>query len=61
MVTRRAKNGTYYEEPPYTEEEELAIYHALCGGDRPIVTLHGPRPVATSQTPDKKPPPSPEE
>jgi hypothetical protein len=47
MVRKRAENGTYYHEPPYTEEEEMEIYRRM---DGPITILHAPtNPVRPSQ------------
>ena len=32
MVRKRAENGTYYHESPYTEEEEPEIYRRMNAG-----------------------------
>jgi hypothetical protein len=32
MVRKMAENGSYYHEPPYTEEEELEIYRRMNAG-----------------------------
>lgn len=59
-MRKRAENGSYYHEPPYTEEEELDFYKRICSG--PLTILHGARPPAEKQPqPQKSPPPSPEE
>ena len=56
MVRKRAENGTYYHEPPYTWEEEQALYRST-GGDGPFTVLHGPHPPQ----PERKGPPEQEE
>jgi hypothetical protein len=32
MVRKMAENGSFYHEPPYTEEEELEIYRRMNAG-----------------------------
>lgn len=60
MVRKMAENGTYYHEPPYTEEEDLDFYRRVANG--PFTILHGPRPSAEKPTqPQKLPPQPPEE
>jgi hypothetical protein len=39
MVRIRAENGSYFHEPPYTEEEEFDFYRRVAGG--PLRVLHG--------------------
>ena len=46
MVRKMAENGTYYHEPPYTEEEEMAFYKMADNGDGPITILHPQSPPA---------------
>jgi hypothetical protein len=56
MVTKVAKNGLTWEEPPYTEEEEAELYRRMTSG--PITVLYGSR---GGKPPKKSPPPPPEE
>jgi hypothetical protein len=42
MVRKRAENGGYYHEPPYTEEEEFEFYRRVAGGNRPLTILRAP-------------------
>ena len=45
MVRKRSENGGYYHEPPYTWEEEMALYKMADYGDGPITILHAaPKP-----------------
>ena len=55
MVRKTAENGTFYHEPPYTEEEDLDFYRRVSSG--PVKIFHGPAPATGSQ-PQKSPPPS---
>ena len=48
MVRKTAENGTFYHEPPYTEEEELEIYRRMNAG--PFTILH-PSPAAAPDHP----------
>jgi hypothetical protein len=41
MVRKRTDNGGWYEEPPYTEEEEMDFYRRVGGG--PVSILHAPK------------------
>ena len=59
MVRRRAENGTYYHEPPYTEEEELALYRMMGAG--PFTILRQSPPAASPEPPHKSPRPAQEE
>jgi len=43
MVRKRAENGTFYHHPPYTWEEEQALYKSACAG--PFTVLRGPGPA----------------
>jgi len=59
MVRKVAENGTFYHEPPYTEEEELALYrHGPA-----FKMLHPSRPPAAApeHPRQKSPQPPPEE
>ncbi len=38
MVRKMVENGSYYHEPPYSEEEELEIYRRIAAG--PFKVLH---------------------
>ena len=62
MVRKMCDDGIhFYHEPPYTFEEEMAIYKGM-DIDGPVTILHGPRPAASKPaTPPQKPPPPPEE
>ena len=51
MVKKTAENGTFYHEPPYTEEEELELYARINHG--PFTFLHGQPP---SEAPSTLPP-----
>jgi hypothetical protein len=53
MVRKRAENGTFYREPPYTEEEELEIYRRMASGPFKILRQSRP-PSAPDQTPSKR-------
>jgi hypothetical protein len=57
MVRIISPEGGIWDEPPYTEEEELALYKAMsCEGGTTI--LHGARPpVAEPPLPSAKPTP----
>ena len=45
MVRKRAENGSCYHEPPYTREEEMALYKMADYGNGPITILHAaPKP-----------------
>ena len=46
MVRKVAENGSFYHEPPYTEEEELEIYRRMNAG--PFKILHPSRPPAAA-------------
>jgi hypothetical protein len=46
MVRKRAENGTFYHEPPYTAEEEHEFYRRTAGGPVTVV-----RPKAEPQPP----------
>lgn len=64
MVRKLCDDGIhYYHEPPYTEEEEMAMYKAFAGGPEGFTILHGRRPAAplADELPQKSPKPSPEE
>jgi len=50
MVRKRADNGSYYHEPPYTWEEEMAIYKGM-DIDGPATILHGRSPPASAAPP----------
>ena len=39
MVRKRAENGSYYHERPYTWEEEMDLYNRIAGGNGPITVL----------------------
>ena len=52
MVRKVAENGTFYHEPPYTEEEELDLYRRLDHG--PFTFLHGKRPPVEHQAQPRK-------
>jgi hypothetical protein len=58
MVKKVAENGSFYHEPPYTEEEELALYRH----GPSFTVLHSSRPPAAPKHPlPKSPQPPPEE
>jgi hypothetical protein len=61
MVRKIAENGSFYHEPPYTEEEELDLYCRMAGG--PFKVLHASRPPAAAPEHPlpKSPPRSPAE
>ena len=62
MVRKLAENGTYYHEPPYTEDEELALYAAAAPVNLKMLTVGHRRPLAAPQKPPQKSPrQSPEE
>jgi len=44
MVKKATKNGGFYHEPPYTEEEELALYRH----GPSFTVLHSNRPPAAA-------------
>jgi len=44
MVRKRAENGSYYHEPPYTWEEEMALYKAMVYGPEGITILQALKP-----------------
>ena len=52
MVRKRAENGTYYHEPPYTEEEEFDLYRRFGGAK----SLSIAQPPASMRHPQKSPP-----
>jgi len=57
MVRKVAENGTFYHEPPYTEEEELRLYrHGPA-----FKILHPSPPAAAPEHPPQKSPPRPPE
>lgn len=63
MVAVRNEKGvvTCYE-PPYTEDEELEIYRAICGDGKGFRIVHSsPRPADQPAHPQKSQPPSQEE
>jgi hypothetical protein len=46
MVRKMCDDGIhYYHEPPYTWEEEMAIYKGM-DINGPVTILHGPRPAS---------------
>jgi hypothetical protein len=53
MVRKMAENGTFYHEPPYTEEEDLDFYRRICAG--PVRILHGPPPARNDVQPQRTP------
>jgi hypothetical protein len=59
MVRKLCDDGIhYYHEPPYTWEEEMAIYKGM-DINGPVTILHGPRPAskAPSHPPGSRPKP----
>jgi hypothetical protein len=60
MVRKMDDKGGYYHEPPYTWEEEMAIYKGM-DIDGPVTVLRGPRPASTPSIPPQKPLPPQEE
>lgn len=60
MVRKRAENGTYYHEPPYTEEEEFELYRMMDLKEGATI-LRGSPPAATPAPPRKSPHPPQEE
>ena len=40
MVRKIAENGSFYHEPPYTEEEEEMELYRVAVGTGPITVLH---------------------
>ena len=60
MVRKPTDTGGWYHEPPYTWEEEMAIYKGM-DIDGPVTILRGPRPDAKPLPLPQKSPPPPEE
>jgi hypothetical protein len=52
MVKKISDKGGVYHHPPYTWEEEMAIYKGM-DIDGPVTILHGPRPASK---PPSRPP-----
>jgi hypothetical protein len=59
MVRKTAENGSFYHEPPYTEEEELALYRH--GPAFKMIHSNRPAPAAPARAPQKVQPQPPEE
>jgi len=55
MVRKMAKNGTYYHEAPYTDEEVLELYRAAASGPFTVLRQH-PTPPAGPKPQSTKPP-----
>jgi len=58
MVRKRAENGTYYHEPPYTWEEDQDFYRRVAGNGVKLKILHSeasPPRTEEPQTPAEKP------
>jgi hypothetical protein len=52
MVRKRAENGSFYHEPPYTEEEELDLYRRMASG--PKIARQSRPPSAPEQISSKR-------
>jgi hypothetical protein len=58
MVRRTADNGAVWHEPPYTWEEEQALYRGMAMQPGSTI-LHAPRPGGSSEPSSGSPPPKP--
>jgi hypothetical protein len=58
MVRKRTENGGWYNEPPYTEEEEDMLYKMSDYGNGPITILHAevpaPQPKGSPRPPARR-------